>query len=168
MTVSFDRAPDERLTTRWRSRSNNARRGPIFGAYLDESPVMLCRWHACRDRNLGNGTRAGCRRFSQQRLSAINTPVGDHGTTSQTEIEKMILKTLFSAVAVLAGVTTVSLAQSQPNCGSNAPAVGDTFGKPPTGTRDGTIGAERCRTQAVHRGWHRHAHRHWHARFSSR
>ena len=45
----------------------------------------------------------------------------------------MTLKTLVSAFAVLLTATTVSLAQSQPNYGPNAPATGDSFGKPPSG-----------------------------------
>jgi hypothetical protein len=47
----------------------------------------------------------------------------------------MTTRTLLSALAVLAAATTVSFAQSLPNYGPNAPATGDSFGKPPSGTR---------------------------------
>jgi hypothetical protein len=47
----------------------------------------------------------------------------------------MALKILVAASAILLGATTVSLAQSLPNYGPNAPATGDSFGKPPSGTR---------------------------------
>ena len=47
----------------------------------------------------------------------------------------MTLKTLLAGVAVLLGATTLSFAQSLPNYGPNAPATGDSFGKPPSGTR---------------------------------
>jgi hypothetical protein len=48
----------------------------------------------------------------------------------------MPLKSLLSAFAVLLSATTVSLAQSLPNYGPNAPAPGDSFGKPPSATND--------------------------------
>jgi hypothetical protein len=44
-------------------------------------------------------------------------------------------RTLLSALAVLVAATTVSFAQSMPNYGPNAPATGDSLGKPPSGTR---------------------------------
>ncbi|MFY9685488.1 MAG: hypothetical protein WAJ88_06785 [Pseudolabrys sp.] len=47
----------------------------------------------------------------------------------------MTFKTLFTASAILLGATTVSFAQSLPNYGPNAPSTGDSFGKPPSGTR---------------------------------
>ena len=47
----------------------------------------------------------------------------------------MTLKTLLSAFALLVAAATVSFAQSMPNYGPNAPVTGDSFGKPPSGTR---------------------------------
>jgi hypothetical protein len=47
----------------------------------------------------------------------------------------MTLKTLLAAGAVLLAATTLSLAQSQPNFGANAPATGDSYGKPPLSGR---------------------------------
>jgi len=77
----------------------------------------------------------------------------------------MPLKTLFAAAAMLLSATTVSLAQSQPNCGPNAP-FGDTFGTVPTGTLDGQWGARRCEARNAYdwsyRPYHRHRkHRHY-------
>ncbi len=46
----------------------------------------------------------------------------------------MTLKIVIAAFAMLLGATTVSLAQSMPNFGPNAPATGDSFGQPPSGT----------------------------------
>ena len=71
----------------------------------------------------------------------------------------MTLKTLLAAGAILLSATTVSLAQSQPNCGPNAPA-GDTFGTVPTGTLGAQQGATRCQARNAY-GWtYRHYHRH--------
>lgn len=47
----------------------------------------------------------------------------------------MTSKTILSAAAVLLSLTTVSLAQSLPNYGPNAPANGDSFGKPYSGAQ---------------------------------
>ena len=47
----------------------------------------------------------------------------------------MTFTTLLTASAILLGATTVSSAQSMPNYGPNAPATGDSLGKPPSGTR---------------------------------
>ena len=47
----------------------------------------------------------------------------------------MTLKTLAAASAILLSATTVTFAQSMPNYGPNAPATGDSLGKPPSGTR---------------------------------
>ena len=44
-------------------------------------------------------------------------------------------RTRLSALAVLFAATTMSFAQSMPNYGPNAPSTGDSFGKPPSGTR---------------------------------
>ena len=47
----------------------------------------------------------------------------------------MTFKMLFTASAILLGATTMSFGQSLPNYGPNAPATGDSLGKPPSGTR---------------------------------
>ncbi|HZP68594.1 MAG TPA: hypothetical protein VFB29_01505 [Pseudolabrys sp.] len=47
----------------------------------------------------------------------------------------MAIRTLLSALALLLSATTFSFAQSMPNYGPNAPSTGDSFGKPPSGTR---------------------------------
>ena len=76
----------------------------------------------------------------------------------------MTLKTLVSAFAVLLSATTVSLAQSQPNYGPNAPATGDSFGKPPSGASPPMRG-DRAYTYRAHQHyghrhcWWRHGHR---------
>lgn len=79
----------------------------------------------------------------------------------------MMLKTILTASAILLGATTLSLAQSQPNCGANAPA-GDTFGTVPTGTLGAQRGAARCQARNAygaayryHRRHHRHHHHDW-------
>ena len=78
----------------------------------------------------------------------------------------MTLKTIFAAGVILLGATTVSLAQSQPNCGPNAPA-GDTFGTVPTGTLGAQRGAARCQARNAHA--YRHHHRyHRHTDYSER
>ncbi len=53
----------------------------------------------------------------------------------------MTLKTAFSALALLLGATTITLAQSMPNFGPNAPATGDSFGKPYSGAQPPPSGA---------------------------
>lgn len=73
----------------------------------------------------------------------------------------MTLRTLLAA-AMLLSATTLSLAQSQPNCGPNAPS-GDTFGAVPTGTLGAQRGARRCQAHNAY-GWsYRHYHRHHHS-----
>ncbi|HEY7230571.1 MAG TPA: hypothetical protein VH558_09395 [Pseudolabrys sp.] len=69
-------------------------------------------------------------------------------------------RTLFSALAVLVAATTVSFAQSMPNYGPNAPATGDSFGKPPAGTRPpGVTRSQRSNyPKRVHRKSHRNHH----------
>jgi hypothetical protein len=47
----------------------------------------------------------------------------------------MTFKTFLTASAMLLGATTISFGQSLPNYGPNAPATGDSLGKPPSGTR---------------------------------
>lgn len=71
----------------------------------------------------------------------------------------MTLKTFISAIAMLMSATTVSLAQSMPNYGPNAPATGDSFGKPPSGTRPPGVTRHGYRAYAYQR---RHHHRYWH------
>jgi hypothetical protein len=89
----------------------------------------------------------------------------------------MKLKSLLTAFAFLLGAATISLAQSQPNCGPDGPGNGDTFGKFPTGTLGGRIGAEQCRAylyrQNSHNHYGHHHHydrygRHWHRHYSDR
>jgi hypothetical protein len=78
----------------------------------------------------------------------------------------MTLRTLFAAGAILLSATTLSLAQSQPNCGPNAP-TGDTFGTVPTGTYGAQRGAARCQARNVHA--YRYHHRHYrHHHYSER
>jgi hypothetical protein len=66
-------------------------------------------------------------------------------------------RTLLSAAAVLVAATTMSFAQSLPNYGPNAPSTGDSFGKPPTGTRSpGVTRSQRSNyPKRVHRKSHR-------------
>jgi hypothetical protein len=70
----------------------------------------------------------------------------------------MSFKFLLLAFGLLLSATTVSLAQSQPNCGPNAPA-GDTFGTPTSGTLAGQASARRCQ-ERNYRHSSRHHHRH--------
>jgi len=73
----------------------------------------------------------------------------------------MTLKTMLAAGAILLSATTVSLAQSQPNCGPNAPS-GDTFGTVPTGTLGAQRGAARCQARnAYASSYRRHHYRHY-------
>ena len=62
----------------------------------------------------------------------------------------MALKTLLAAGAVLPATTTVSLAQSQPNFGANAPATGDSYGKPPSGAQPPLSGRAAYKARAHH------------------
>jgi hypothetical protein len=71
----------------------------------------------------------------------------------------MTLKCLLLTFGVLLGATTVTLAQSQPNCGPNAPA-GDTFGTPTSGTLGGQAGARRCQERNYRHSYRHHRHRH--------
>jgi hypothetical protein len=72
----------------------------------------------------------------------------------------MTLKIFIAAFSVLLGATTISFAQSLPNYGPNAPATGDSFGKPPSGTHPPRSGS---RAYAYQRAHHSH-HRHWYHR----
>jgi hypothetical protein len=69
----------------------------------------------------------------------------------------MTLKPLLTAVALLFGATTIlgatsiSLAQSLPNYGPNAPSTGDSFGKPPSGTRPPGVTRNGYRSYAYQR-----------------
>jgi hypothetical protein len=78
---------------------------------------------------------------------------------NKKEIEPMTLKTLLAAGAILLSATTMSLAQSQPNCGPNAP-TGDTFGTVTTGTLGAQRGAARCQARNAYDSAYRHHHRH--------
>lgn len=68
----------------------------------------------------------------------------------------MIFKTFLTASAILLGATTVSFAQSMPNYGPNAPATGDSLGKPPSGTRPPGV------TRSQRSNYPKHVHRHYH------
>ena len=71
----------------------------------------------------------------------------------------MSLKTFVSASAVLWSLSTVCLAQSLPNYGPNAPATGDSFGKPYSGAQPLRSGS---RAYAYQWRWRHHVHRHRH------
>jgi len=74
----------------------------------------------------------------------------------------MTLKTVIAAFAVLVSATTVSVAQSLPNYGPNAPATGDSFGKPPSGTHAPRSGYRAyAYQQRLHYRYHRHWRRYW-------
>jgi hypothetical protein len=71
----------------------------------------------------------------------------------------MTLKIIIAAFTMLLGVTTVSLAQSMPNYGPNAPATGDSFGKPPSGMHPPRSGYRAYAYQRrLHHGHYRHRH----------
>ncbi|HEY6699516.1 MAG TPA: hypothetical protein VI137_01660 [Pseudolabrys sp.] len=53
------------------------------------------------------------------------------------------MKAIVSAVVVLLGATTFSYSQSLPNYGPNAPATGDSYGKPYSGAKPLRAGAYR-------------------------
>jgi hypothetical protein len=73
----------------------------------------------------------------------------------------MRLKTLISALALVLEATTLSLAQSLPKYGPNAPANGDSFGKPPSGTFAPRSGYRAYAYQwRLHHRYHRR--HHWH------
>jgi len=75
------------------------------------------------------------------------------------EMEIVSMKALLLAFAVFFGGATVSLAQSLPNYGPNAPATGDSFGKPYSGAKPLGSGA---RAYAYQRRGHHH--RYWRSR----
>lgn len=75
----------------------------------------------------------------------------------------MIFKTFLTASAILLGATTVSFAQSMPNYGPNAPATGDSLGKPPSGTRP--PGVTRSQRSNYLKRVHRHYHRNHYVRY---
>ena len=71
----------------------------------------------------------------------------------------MPLKTFILAAAVVINASTICLAQSLPNYGPNAPATGDSFGKPPSGTRP--PGVQRsAHSNYAYRRYHHHRHVH--------
>ena len=75
----------------------------------------------------------------------------------------MTTRVLLSALAVLVAATTMSFAQSMPNYGPNAPATGDSFGKPPSGTRP--PGVTRSQRSNYPKRVHRHSHRKYYVRY---
>jgi len=68
------------------------------------------------------------------------------------------MKTPLLVLTVLVSATTISLAQSLPNYGPNAPATGDSFGKPYSGAKPLH---KSSRAYAYHRRAH---HRYSHSR----
>ena len=66
----------------------------------------------------------------------------------------MKIRTFLVASCALLASMTFSLAQSQPNFGPNAPATGDSFGKPPSGAQP-PLSGHAAYLRRVH-----HAHRH--------
>lgn len=71
---------------------------------------------------------------------------------------------LVLSVAVALMGASSAFAQSQPNFGPNAPAFGDSYGKPPSGTLPPPSGAKAYAYRAHSAHWHwwpRH-HRHHH------
>ena len=69
---------------------------------------------------------------------------------------RMKLIALAGALAISATMAagTAALAQSQPNCGPNAPA-GDTYGVPTSGSAQARAGAQWCQDMAGHNGPYR-------------
>jgi hypothetical protein len=68
----------------------------------------------------------------------------------------MTLKMLAAASAIVLSASTAAFAQSMPNYGPNAPATGDSFGKPPSGTRP--PGVTRSQRSNYPKRVHRHRH----------
>lgn len=77
----------------------------------------------------------------------------------------MTFKTILAASAVLLSAMTVSLAQSMPNYGPNAPSTGDSFGKPPSGTNPPGVTRSGRNAYAYHRRAYHRSYRHWHSRY---
>jgi len=75
----------------------------------------------------------------------------------------MTLKTLAAASAILLSATTLSFEQSMPNYEPNAPSTGDSFGKPPSGTRP--PGVTRSQRSNYAKRAHRHYHRNHYVRY---
>ncbi len=74
------------------------------------------------------------------------------------------MKTIVTAAVVLLSATTFSYAQSLPNYGPNAPATGDSYGKPYSGAKPLRTRAYRKAYAYQRRAHHRaHSHRwpHW-------
>jgi hypothetical protein len=70
------------------------------------------------------------------------------------------VKTFVTAISMLVSATTLSFAQSLPNYGPNAPAQGDSYGKPYSGARPLRTNAYR-RAYAYHGRTHIRPRRHW-------
>ena len=75
----------------------------------------------------------------------------------------MTLKTLAAASAMLVARDDRHFAQSMPNYGPNAPATGDSLGKPPSGTRP--PGVTRSQRSNYPKRVHRHYHRNYYVRY---
>jgi hypothetical protein len=71
------------------------------------------------------------------------------------------MKALVLALVMLFGTTAAPMAQSLPNYGPNAPATGDSFGKPYSGAKPLRSGA---RAYAYQRRGHHHLY--WNSRHS--
>jgi len=97
--------------------------------------------------------------LDQLRLAVVTEPKARWRVAGEQGDRTMSLKTAIAAFAVLLSATTVSLAQSLPNYGPNAPSTGDSFGKPPSGTHAPRSG---YRAYAYQQPLHRWHHRHWH------
>ena len=101
--------------------------------------------------------RAGRWRFGiVNRVAELN---GRWGVNRRRWRLAMTLKIFIAAFAMVLGATTVSLAQSMPNYGPNAPSTGDSFGKPVSGTFAPRSGYRAYAYQRRLHTWHR---RHWH------
>ncbi|HXX09395.1 MAG TPA: hypothetical protein VEJ43_15185 [Pseudolabrys sp.] len=73
------------------------------------------------------------------------------------------IKGLATAFVLLAALTSVASAQSQPNYGPNAPANADSFGQPPSGAKPPGVPRTGHRAYAYlpHRHYHRPLYRYY-------
>ena len=93
----------------------------------------------------------------------------DCSVSDKGDVGDSIMKKLILALAVLSSSATVALAQSLPNFGADAPAYGDSYGKPVSGTYPpvgyggygGGYGAGGYRAYA-YQPWRQSYRRHWH------
>lgn len=94
----------------------------------------------------------------------------DHGVDQMKTFTHLLRNNLLTpikgfgvAFVLLAALTSMASAQSQPNYGPNAPANADSFGQPPTGTRPPGVSRTGHRAYAYvpHRHYHRPAYRYY-------